>query len=92
MKQLRFRLFSPAPWWGHVRLRTHGVHISRPAVYAASALVLIFTPLFVRFHKVCMARHNDWRQCQPPLQAFKSCMDTYIAAKKNQGVAGNRQS
>ncbi|XP_061102862.1 cytochrome c oxidase assembly factor 4 homolog, mitochondrial-like [Conger conger] len=32
----------------------------------------------------CMAEHQDWRKCQPQVQAFKECMLTFQRARKEQ--------
>lgn len=32
----------------------------------------------------CMAQHQDWRQCQPQVQAFKDCMSAQQARRREE--------
>uniref|UniRef100_A0A8I3WJZ5 CHCH domain-containing protein n=2 Tax=Callithrix jacchus TaxID=9483 RepID=A0A8I3WJZ5_CALJA len=32
----------------------------------------------------CMAQHQDWRQCQPQVQAFKDCMNEQQARRQEE--------
>ncbi|XP_048838774.1 cytochrome c oxidase assembly factor 4 homolog, mitochondrial isoform X2 [Brienomyrus brachyistius] len=32
----------------------------------------------------CMAKHQDWRKCQPQVLSFKECMAAYQKARKGQ--------